>query len=59
MKLNRTLCSLNKDEIDDNLTDIITIISKAKHICRKCARGSGKAKYLCKPVKIQSKKKRD
>lgn len=59
MKLNRTLCSLNKDEIDDNFTDIVNIISKAKHICRKCARGSSKAKHLCKPVKIQPKKKRD
>jgi len=57
MKQNKTLCSLSKDEIDQNLTDIIAMVSKAKHICRKCARVSRNEKYLCKPLKIESKKR--
>ena len=55
MKIRGTLCRLDRNEIEDNIDDIAEMVSKAKHICRKCARVSRKKKYLCKPVRLESK----
>jgi len=55
MKITKTLCSLGRDEIKENMAKITEIVSHPKFICRKCARVSQKKKHLCKPVKIKSK----
>jgi hypothetical protein len=55
MKLHGTLCSLDKDDIKANIGDISGIVSGAKYICRRCARGASKKKYLCKPAKLKGK----
>ena len=46
MKIRKTLCSLDKDEIEDNIDEIAKIVSGARYICRKCARVARKKKYL-------------
>lgn len=56
MKIRKTLCCLGRDEIEDHIDDLIEIVSKAKYICRKCARVSSKKKHLCKPMKLEAKK---
>lgn len=52
MKIRKTLCSLGRDEIKENLGELTEIVSKPKYICRRCARVATKKKYLCKPVKL-------
>lgn len=56
MKIDKTLCCLDKDKIEKHMDDIVEIVSAAKYICRKCARVSKKKKYLCKPAKLEAKK---
>lgn len=55
MKITKTLCCLDRDQIKDNLEEIAEIVAKPKYICRKCARVAGKKKYLCKPMKLKAK----
>lgn len=56
--MKKTLCSLDKDEIKENIADIASIVSKAKYLCRKCIRASRNAKHLCKPARIEPKEKK-
>jgi hypothetical protein len=56
MKIKKTLCCLDRDEIKDNIDELSELCSSPKYICRKCARVSGKEKHLCKPVRIKAKK---
>jgi hypothetical protein len=57
MKLRKTLCSLGRKQIEENIGDLSEIICNPKFICCKCARVSNKKKYLCKPSKLKQKKK--
>ena len=52
MKIRKTLCRLDRDEIANHIADLAEMVSNAKYICRKCARVSPKKKYLCKPTKL-------
>lgn len=52
MKIRKTLCCLDKDDIGDNIRDVAKVVSRAKYVCRKCARAATKKKYLCKPVRL-------
>lgn len=54
MKIPKTLCRLDRDDIRDNIDEIAKVVSPPKYICRKCARVSKKKKHLCKPLKIQT-----
>jgi hypothetical protein len=56
MKLQKTLCSLGRKQIEENIADLAEIVCNPKFICRKCARVSNKKKYLCKPAKLDPKK---
>ncbi len=56
MNIRGTLCCLNRNSIEDNIDEVAEIVSNAKYVCRKCGRASRKKKYLCKPVKLASKK---
>lgn len=56
MKIHKTLCRLDRDETEEKISDIMEIVSGAKYMCRRCARASKKKKYLCKPVRLESKK---
>jgi len=55
-KLKKTLCKLDKHDIEDNMGNIETLVSEPKYLCLKCARVSTKKKYLCSPIKIKSSK---
>ncbi|MBN2614575.1 MAG: hypothetical protein JXR71_02680 [Bacteroidales bacterium] len=50
MKKNKTFCGFSKDEIKENLEDIILLVNEPRYICRKCARVSNTGDRLCKPV---------
>lgn len=56
MTPSKTLCSLDRDEIENNIDDIAKIVSNAKYICRRCARASNKKRHLCKPIRLEPKK---
>ena len=49
----KTLCDLEKKDIDKKLGEITKIVMDPKYICRKCARASNKKEYLCKPQRIK------
>lgn len=48
----KTLCDLNKKEIEKRLPEVAELVSGAKYMCRKCARSASKKNLLCSPVKI-------
>jgi len=48
----KTLCDLDKKDIERRLDQITRIVSAPQYICRKCARAAKKKEYLCKPQKI-------
>ncbi len=53
-KIKKTLCRLDKHDIEENIDDIASIVAEPKYLCRKCARVATKKKYLCSPIKIKS-----
>jgi hypothetical protein len=53
-KIKKTLCKLDKHDIEESMPDIVSLVSEPKFICRKCARVAKNKKYLCQPVKIKS-----
>lgn len=55
----KSLCDMNKNEIENDIEKIMTIVNKPKYICVKCARAVNEKKYVCKPVKIKVKKAAD
>jgi hypothetical protein len=50
----KTLCDLDKQDIEKKLDEIAKIVTDPKYLCRKCARASNKKEYLCKPQRIKS-----
>ncbi|MBN2637500.1 MAG: hypothetical protein JXR65_00260 [Bacteroidales bacterium] len=52
MKKKKTFCDFSKDEIRENLEEIILLVNEPRYICRKCARVSNTGDHLCKPVKM-------
>ncbi len=55
-KLKKTLCKLDKHDIEGNVNDITSLVSEPKFLCLKCARVATKKRYLCSPIKIKSSK---
>jgi hypothetical protein len=53
-KLKKTLCKLDKHDIEENMDNITSLVSEPKYLCLKCARVSTKKRYLCSPIKIKS-----
>ena len=53
-KIKTTLCKLDKQDMEDSMDDIVSLVAKPKYMCRKCARVAIKKKYLCEPIKIKS-----
>jgi len=49
----KSLCDLDKKEIEKNLIEIIPLVIKPKYICTKCARVANSEDLLCKAVKIK------
>jgi hypothetical protein len=56
MKIRKTLCCLDRNEIAENIADLAEMVLHAKYICRKCGRASTKKKHLCKPARLDSPK---
>ena len=56
-KIKKTLCDLDKNEIEEHIEEIASIVSEPQYLCRKCARVAINKKYLCKPIKIKSSEK--
>ncbi len=55
-KIKKTLCKLDKHDIEENIDNIVLLVSEPKYLCLKCARVATKKKYLCSPIKIKSSK---
>ena len=53
-KIKKNLCKLDKHDIEERMDDIVSLVSKPKFICSKCARVAINKKYLCQPIKIKS-----
>ena len=54
MKKKKTFCDLSKDDIKEQLDELILLTSQPAFICRKCARVGNTEIHLCKPVKMSS-----
>jgi len=48
----KTLCDLDKKEIEKNLPEIMAMVNRPGYVCRKCARAANKKEHICKPVRI-------
>ncbi len=55
-KIKKTLCKLDKHDIEENIDNIVPLVSEPKYLCLKCARVATKKKNLCTPIKIKSSK---
>jgi len=53
MTINKSICDWDKKDIEKNLKEIASQVSKPKYVCRKCARVARDEKLLCKAVKIK------
>ncbi|MFZ4524579.1 MAG: hypothetical protein ACOYOE_03285 [Chlorobium sp.] len=51
--IKKTLCKLDKHDMEESLDTIVKLVAKPHYLCDKCARVAKKKKYLCKPVKIK------
>jgi hypothetical protein len=49
----KTLCELDKKDIEKRIDEISKIIKNPNFICRKCARAANEKEFLCKPQKIK------
>jgi hypothetical protein len=49
----KKLCKLKKNDIENSLKDILTIVKSPKYICKKCARVANDKSYLCSSKKIE------
>ena len=52
MSEQKTLCELEKIEIEKKSAELIKLIANAKYYCKKCARSANDKEVLCKPKKI-------
>ena len=50
--MNKALCKLGKKGIEQNLEEIVRIVSKPSFLCIKCGRSASSKKYLCKAVSL-------
>lgn len=48
----KTLCDLDKKEIEKRLPEIMGMVCRPLYLCRKCARAANKKEHVCKPLKI-------
>ena len=55
-KIKKTLCKLDKHDIEENIDNIVPLVSEPKYLCLKCAREATKKNNLCSPIKIKSSK---
>jgi hypothetical protein len=54
MKKKTTFCDLSKDDIKEQLDELILLTRRPRYICRKCARVSNTEDHLCKPTEMSS-----
>ena len=52
----KTLCDLDKKDIEKKFSDVVKLVDKPKYVCRKCARAANEKDLVCKPVKIPGSK---
>ena len=50
----KTLCDLDKKELEKRLPEIMRMVDRPRYICRKCARAANDKDRLCRPRKIKS-----
>lgn len=48
----KSLCKLNKKEVEANIDELISMVNKPEFICCKCARVAIKESNLCNPKSI-------
>ena len=55
----KTLCELEKKDLEKNLVEIAKLVNKPKYICGRCARAANDKDLVCKPAKIPHEKRAD
>ncbi len=53
MSTEKQLCKWKKEAYKDDLSKLIKIVKKPKHICTKCGRVAKKEKWLCESKVIE------
>lgn len=53
-KPDKKLCKWHKEDINNNLAQLIKMVRKPKYLCSKCGRVCRDKNSLCKPVKFKS-----
>jgi hypothetical protein len=48
----KTLCDLDKKEIEKQLPAIMALVNRPAYICKKCARAANQKELVCKPARI-------
>lgn len=54
----KSFCKWGKDNIQDNLAEVIELTAKPKYVCQKCARVARRKANVCDPYEIPKKKKK-
>jgi hypothetical protein len=49
----KTLCSIKKDVLKDNISKYKKLVRDAQFVCKKCGRAAHDEKRLCKPVSLE------
>ena len=52
-KKGKTICKWKKNEIEENLPELVKMVGNPKFICGNCGRAAAKKKWLCKPVPLK------
>lgn len=48
----KTLCDLDKKEIEKQLPAIMALVNRPAYICKKCARAANQKELVCKAARI-------
>jgi hypothetical protein len=54
----KSFCKWGRDNIKDNLAEVIELTAKPKYVCEKCARVARRKANVCDPHEIPKKKKK-
>ena len=54
MKIKKTFCDFNSNDIKKWEQEILKVVRSPKYICKKCVRVSSTKDLLCKPHRIKT-----
>jgi hypothetical protein len=53
MGKSKTLCDLDRKDIEKSFKTIVKMVDSPKYLCIKCARAANKKEYICKPLEMK------